>query len=365
MKTKRNAKRALVLSCLSLVLCLTMLVGSTFAWFTDNATTKVNKIESGTLDIILEYWNGESWENAEGKTLDFVKAPFSVDQNILWEPGATYNLPQLRIRNNGNLALLFEVILNNVQGNAKLNNAIDWTYNYSVDYDNDWNGIIDANERFEAFDSLYDKLAGGWALLPEGSEGVRIGAGVSYYYLDISGHMREDAGNEYQGLTIDGASVTLTAKQMPYEFDSTTNLYDLDAQYKDPGVTITKGSITLESGKTLTIGGGKVDDYKLIESSGDGIVIDNITFTGTAIVWGSGSTVTINGGTFTATAIAVKDAVCAPVVINGGTFHVDSIDASTGVSVTINGGTFDCDPSGFVADDRTVTNNGDGTWTVS
>ncbi len=115
----------------------------------------------------------------------------------------------------------------------------------------------------------------------------------------------------------------------------------------------------------MLISGGTVNEYKLIESSGDGVVIDNVTFTGTAVVWGAGGTVTINGGTFKATAVAVGDANPAPIVINGGYFDVQSIDASTGVDVTINGGTFTCDPAGFVAEGKTVTNNGDGTWTVA
>lgn len=43
----KSTKRALLVSALSLVVCLAMLVGTTFAWFTDTATTGVNKIVSG------------------------------------------------------------------------------------------------------------------------------------------------------------------------------------------------------------------------------------------------------------------------------------------------------------------------------
>lgn len=41
---KISTKKALIASVLSLVLCVSMLVGSTFAWFTDTATTSVNTI---------------------------------------------------------------------------------------------------------------------------------------------------------------------------------------------------------------------------------------------------------------------------------------------------------------------------------
>ena len=76
---KISTKKALIASVLSLVLCVSMLVGSTFAWFTDTATTSVNKIVAGNLDIELQMateWNDDgsvkTWANAEGKTLPFL-----------------------------------------------------------------------------------------------------------------------------------------------------------------------------------------------------------------------------------------------------------------------------------------------------
>ena len=53
MTNRVSTKRALVLSLLSMLLCVSMLVGSTYAWFTDTATTAVNKIQAGTLDVAL------------------------------------------------------------------------------------------------------------------------------------------------------------------------------------------------------------------------------------------------------------------------------------------------------------------------
>ena len=52
---KQNTKRALLLSALSLLLCVCMLVGSTFAWFTDSVTSANNIIKSGNLDVELYY----------------------------------------------------------------------------------------------------------------------------------------------------------------------------------------------------------------------------------------------------------------------------------------------------------------------
>ena len=73
---QKATKRALLTSVMALVMCVVMLVGTTFAWFTDTASTGVNKIQAGNLDIELEMQvteNGETkWVKAEGETLQFL-----------------------------------------------------------------------------------------------------------------------------------------------------------------------------------------------------------------------------------------------------------------------------------------------------
>ncbi len=133
MKNK-STKKALTTSIVSLLLCLAMFIGSTFAWFTDTASTAVNTIKSGNLVVSLEMattWdesgNPTSWESAEGKTLTFKTIDNRDAGNILWEPNCTYKLPELKISNNGNLALKYKVIISGIKGDATLNRAIDWT----------------------------------------------------------------------------------------------------------------------------------------------------------------------------------------------------------------------------------------------
>ena len=109
-KQKNSTKRTLALSLLVMLLCVAMLVGTTFAWFTDSASTAVNKIQAGTLDVALEMKtttaDGQTgWVNAEGQTLTWKKAAGGENEAILWEPGCTYELPELRIVNKGSLAL--------------------------------------------------------------------------------------------------------------------------------------------------------------------------------------------------------------------------------------------------------------------
>lgn len=195
MTDRKNTKKALFASVISMLLCVTMLIGSTFAWFTDNASTSVNSIQSGTLKIGL-YTNEDCTETAEGKTLSFTKG----GDNVLWEPGATWTLPTVYIKNEGNLAVKYIVEITGINGDAKLNEVIDWTIS---------TGIADGE-----------------------TEG-HLTAGATQA-ITISGTMQTTAGNDYQGLTIDGIGITVRATQDTVEYDSTTNQYDKDAAYQKP-----------------------------------------------------------------------------------------------------------------------------------
>ena len=62
MKSSKTTRRALLLSMAAVVMCVAMLTGTTFAWFTDSATTGTNQIQAGNLDIVLEY--DTEWDEA-------------------------------------------------------------------------------------------------------------------------------------------------------------------------------------------------------------------------------------------------------------------------------------------------------------
>ena len=194
MTNRKSTKRALLGSVMAMVLCLAMLVGATFAWFTDTASTGVNKIQAGNLDVQLVDENGNS---LEGKTLEFKKAANAAEgETVLWEPGCTYELPAVYVKNNGNLALKYKVTITGINGSAKLNDVIDWTIN-------------------DADLSADHSLA----------------AGATSEALTIKGHMKESAGNEYMNESIDGIAITVAATQDTVENDSFGNTYDKDAEY--------------------------------------------------------------------------------------------------------------------------------------
>ena len=205
MTSSKSTKRALVTSALAILMCAAMLIGTTFAWFTDTASTGVNKIQAGNLNIELQMKDNDGkWVNAEGKTLPFLvngKIPAEGTQ-ILWEPGCTYTLPELRIVNNGNLALKYKVVVSGIQGSARLNKVIDWTMK-----------LDDA-----------DFIMGS-----EHSLAAKNNDTADFDSFTISGTMDKNAGNEYQNESIDGISINVYATQDTVENDSFGNTYDKDA----------------------------------------------------------------------------------------------------------------------------------------
>ena len=215
MNNKKATKRALLTSIMALAMCVVMLVGTTFAWFTDTASTGVNKIQAGNLDIELQMKdNNGKWVNAEGKTLPFlVKGEIPAEgTQILWEPGCTYYVPQIRVLNKGNLAVKFEYVPEALGVTGKLAEVLTFT---AKTFDEEGNEDSDIN------------------IEPEVLEPGEASPAWSFGY-----HMDENAGNEYQNATATGMCVTVLATQASYEKDSFDDQYDKDAEYP---ISVTTG----------------------------------------------------------------------------------------------------------------------------
>ena len=324
MNNKRATKRALLTSVMALVMCVVMLVGTTFAWFTDTASTGVNKIQAGNLDVALEYatkWdsngNVTKWENAEGKTLQFKKAAGApADEQVLWEPGCRYQLPELRVVNNGNLALKYIIKVTGIEtnhevvpGEPNLKDVIDWTIKYGTN---------------KVEDNTSDTpVVTGYSLNPGASDVVTI-----------KGEMDKNAGNEYQGLSIDGVSVTVYATQMTAEFDSFNNEYDKDAQYPTDADAL-QNALTV--GGNIVLAGDADPSVAIVATKTAAINANGKTIANTSDVWDKApnswslisarenADLTITGnGTFKAKendcyAVDVQDST-ATVTIENGTF---------------------------------------------
>ena len=123
MNTKKATKRALLTSVMALVMCVVMLVGTTFAWFTDTASTGVNKIVAGNLKVDIVDADNTNTSLDKG-TLKFIQAVNESEvrlvEDVLWEPGATFFTQGFKIANNGNLALKYKVVVSGITGDTGL-----------------------------------------------------------------------------------------------------------------------------------------------------------------------------------------------------------------------------------------------------
>ena len=278
MTSSKSTKRALLTSALAILMCVAMLIGTTFAWFTDTASTAVNKIQSGNLDVALEMSNdGTNWETAEGKTLTFKTQDNRAADKILWEPGCTYELPQLRVVNKGNLALKYKVVFSAINGDEDAMKLAE---------------VLDVSLNGNKVGTLKDALT---STDPDGFAHGNLPAEGTSGELKITVQMQTTAGNDYQGLSIGGIAVTLLATQDTVQNDSFNNQYDKDAEY--PAITVGTTLDDVFTGLTDKDGNG-VDfgvnaPAKDVSVNGQGIA----TVTGFADAWVAGD-VTIKGVKF-------------------------------------------------------------------
>ena len=196
--TNKTTKSALLTSSISLLLCFAMLLGTTFAWFTDSVTSAGNIIQAGTLDVDLIDGEGKSMA---GEIIEFVAADGRGQDEILWEPGCTYETEPVYVVNKGNLALKYEIAINGISGDAKLLEAIEWT------------------------------VTVGGATTPIANLKGNLSPNETTGAIVLSGHMKEEAGNEYQDLSAGGISIAVVATQLEAEEDSFGPDYDADAEY--------------------------------------------------------------------------------------------------------------------------------------
>lgn len=227
-----GTKRALLTSVLALVLSLAMLAGSTFAWFTDTASTGVNRIVSGNLDVGLQYWG--VGEDGQKKWLTAEDSKKLFDENALWEPGYT-QIVYLKVKNNGNLALTYamqitpvhETVGVNVDGEEfKLSDYIKfgWTA-FTVDGD----GAPVALDREAAQTGVGEGAQLGKTLHRKAAEPMKASAEE---LVALVAWMPESVGNEANYSTVQPTielSLKVLATQAAVESDSFNSTYDDDA----------------------------------------------------------------------------------------------------------------------------------------
>ena len=208
---QKATKRALLTSIMALVMCVVMLVGTTFAWFTDTASTAVNKITSGNLHVEIQDKEGVKidtlkWVDKDGNDI-------ANQDDILWEPGCTYLLTPFKIVNTGNLALKYKIAITGLDGDSLLLDVIKFTYK-------------------TASGAEFDMNAEGHLAANGGTTGM----------ITVSAHMDEAAGNKYQNQELTNVRFTVYATQDTVENDSFNDQYDKDATYLTYPAGVTEDS---------------------------------------------------------------------------------------------------------------------------
>ena len=197
------------------------------------------------------------------------------------------------IVNEGNLAAKMKININGMDAtNKKLLDAIDFTFEACVSGD-----YRDANATWMSLDNSALMYSSEFTLDPHQASSV----------MRVTAKMKETAGNEYQGLTLDGIGITVKATQAAQEYDSFDNQYDAEATYSTVVTNAAELKTAMANGGTVTLGNDIVLDEIIIMPDGNQVVLDmngkKITISDESvdpmIDMKAGSSLTITGnGTF-------------------------------------------------------------------
>ena len=350
MTKTRSTKRALLMSGLALLMCVSMLIGSTFAWFTDSVTSAGNKIQSGTLKLDLELYDAD---NKTWNSIKESKAPiFNYD---LWEPGYT-EVQLLKVENEGNLALKWMAKFVCMEELTDLAKVIDV---YVLPY-----GVL---ENADSVTLPADRNLTGYTKVGTVAEFVNtiettttgsLEAGEAAY-LGIALKMQESAGNEYQGMDLGAAfDIQILATQYTSESDSFNNQYDEDAEYPVIPSPVKVSSTTtyaeiedlFAQGKSIyvtedmTIDGPVSEGATRMNVNGDVAFYfaddATLTFKNTTVFNGTGTITVKNGSLETAKELCISGN--STMVFEGGEHTFGAFSVTSNGKVIVNGGTLNC-----------------------
>ena len=278
--TNKNLKRAFLASLMAFILCVSSLLGTTYAWFTDSVTSSGNKIVAGSLKIdLLLKDKDDNWTSLK----DTSKAIFDYEN---WEPGYT-DVKVLKVVNEGTLALKWMAKFISAYELTELADVIDVYVNTSVtdlpserDLSN-WTKVGTVRD----FVNTIEETTKGTLNANE------------FAYLGIALKMQETAGNEYQGMSLGGAfDIQILATQYTAEDDSFDDQYDENAPFGTyielgEGEDLLAALASAEAGMPLTI---KLNGN--VEWPTDGHHGENdITPASSIVIDGNGYTITATG----------------------------------------------------------------------
>ena len=384
MNESTKTKKALRGSLLALFLCIVLLIGTTFAWFTDTASTGVNKIQAGNLDVELEYSHDMvNWQAANENTQMF-------DDNVLWEPGHT-EVVYLRVKNNGNLALKYNIATNSYDMERGKNAAGDLFYidQYlkigTAQTDTSFanrEAAIAAIADTEKTIAKETQISKDWTVLNAGEKSAPTA--VVLYMPTTVGNEANNV-QSWRNPSLKGLGFVVNATQATVESDSFNNKYDENAATTLSSVSYSSGQHDI-TGKIQANGRfGAVQAAGTAQLTIDADVYAKYNNGGAmAVEAGGTSKVIINGGDFRQVGVPKDDLVCdliyatdsATIEIKGGTFkavtpantlNVKDTDRGSAKIIVKGGSFYKYDPSNptlgdnevFVADGYHVEKDGD------
>ena len=317
----KTTKSRLVLAALALLVCVSMFVGSTFAWFTDSVSSVNNIIKSGNLDIEVQYsLDGTTWNDLA------VDTPiFSADD--LWEPGHTV-VAALRIKNVGSLAAKLDVatdVVNELEGTNVYEESFKLSDYLEVYTGNDASAI-DFTDRAGSLAGLtaaafgQSLFAADVELLPGNSTDCVIGITMPTTVGNVANHKTGTAAPQ---ITF---GITVNATQQMYEEDSFGDDYDEDATFGTPVANAAELTAALEAGEEVSL-------------TADIAVTDVIDVADGAVINLNGNNLDASANTsrpFNAAGDLTINAAGAEIVC--GAYGLVNIPAGVAADVVINGG---------------------------
>ena len=361
MTSSKSTKRALLTSVLALLMCVAMLIGTTFAWFTDTASTAVNKIQAGNLDVQLEYSKDlTEWKKVTDTTKVF-------EDSTLWEPGRT-EVVYLRVTNAGKLALKYTLGIYNLY-NSTGKNVLGNKYSLS-DYVKLGVAEVDAAyaDRAAAISAVQDSAKTLNSIGDTGVVGADLATNTTKVYAMVL-YMPTEVGNEANPKNNDpywaakvSFGISVSATQAMSESDSFDNTYDEDAAAILSAISFSSGKHEITQNMQASGRFGAVQAERTAQFTINADVYAVYTKDSTSGATGGAmavsadgdSKVIINGGDFRQVSVPADDPICdliyalgnAQIEINGGTFKAvtpaNTLNCKDGsnAKITVKGGSF-------------------------
>lgn len=212
---KRSTKQVLTISVVYLFVFVAMLIGTTYAWFTDGVTSGVNQIIAGNLDVDVVTEDGVS-----------ITDKATLFNDILWEPGAVA-YENLTVKNLGTVA--FKYNLNVSFANENTVNGYGLSTALEV-------GVVEGGVKSLIREGAVNEVTN-WTILADFKKTGHILAGSSDVYGIVIRWNPNDDNNNWNvnngKVTSDGEDylhidlgVNLLATQYTYEEDSFDDQYD-------------------------------------------------------------------------------------------------------------------------------------------